>query len=249
MEFKLTKNEKWERKYKYGSEENLLNKVQLEITSACNLKCHNCDRSCGQAPSEEQMDVEDIKSFLLDIDHYEWKWDRIDILGGEPSLHPKLYKIFRLLVAYKIYNPKCKFRYTTNGVGPLAELAEMMVPRWTSVRNSKKDKKKHSFVAYNLAPCDFGYDDPPVCDIPWRCGLALTKNGYYLCGAGAAIDRVFQFGIGIEKLGDVSVQTLAEQSKILCRLCGHAPTPVRKRTDKEEISKTLAKAYENYNRA
>ena len=36
----------------YGSEEHILNKVQLELTTDCNIKCFNCDRSCRQAPSK-----------------------------------------------------------------------------------------------------------------------------------------------------------------------------------------------------
>ena len=38
-----------------------INKVEIEITTACNLYCINCGRACSQAPSNESMSAEQIE--------------------------------------------------------------------------------------------------------------------------------------------------------------------------------------------
>lgn len=53
------------------------------------------------------------------------------------------------------------------------------------------------------------------------CGIGLTRHGYFLDGAGATIARIAGYDIGIMKLKDLTWQAMIEQSKTLCRLCGH----------------------------
>ena len=39
-------------------------RIDIDITWACNLRCDNCNRSCRQAPTDEHMTVGQIQRFL-----------------------------------------------------------------------------------------------------------------------------------------------------------------------------------------
>jgi hypothetical protein len=76
----------------------------------------------------------------------------------------------------------------------------------------------------------------------------MTRYGYYPCGAGAGIDRVFGFDVGVNQLAGLSDERLLEQRKLLCRYCGHYKgmnTEVRRET---EMSNSWVDAYRNYKR-
>jgi len=217
----------------------LTSKVQLEITTDCNLKCHNCDRCCGVAPSREYMGIEHIWKFVEESLRLKKKWTRIDILGGEPTLYPHLAQLWAFLKLYKLKNMDCQVRFSTNGIN------EIDVPDWVKVRNSNKKGRSQNHTAFNSAPIDHG-EEPKRCSVPWRCGMALTKYGYFACGAGASIARVFGLDIGIKYLRDVKPETLLEQTKILCGYCGHSRVESRHNTKEQEISPVWEKALKGY---
>jgi len=235
------------RKHGYGYKQNLLNKVQLELTTDCNMRCKNCDRSCGNARSQEHMSVQQIHQFVDESLSENRKWVRIDLIGGEPTLHPEIDSIFEIIKEYKDVVSECRIRFSTNGVGKLTNEVINRIPKWVKIRNSSKDKKESLvFTSYNKAPCDFGHLITPFCDIPWRCGIGLSRYGYFPCGAGASLARVFGFDIGIKKLNLVDYRSLFEQIKVLCKYCGHSPTDCQERTNEAVISKSWSEAYQRY---
>ena len=59
------------------------------------------------------------------------------------------------------------------------------------------------------------------CSITEGCGIALTRYGYFTCGAGAGVARVFQHDLGIKALSDISECRFRACLEVLCRLCGH----------------------------
>jgi MoaA/NifB/PqqE/SkfB family radical SAM enzyme len=65
-------------------------KVEIEITTSCNLMCKFCDRRCSQAPAAEKMSPEQIRCFVNESIQLKHQWNNISILGGEPALHPNL---------------------------------------------------------------------------------------------------------------------------------------------------------------
>ncbi|MCP3683486.1 MAG: radical SAM protein [bacterium] len=218
----------------------LADKVQLEITTDCNLKCHNCDRCCGVAPSDESMGIEQIWKFVEESLQLKKRWARIDILGGEPTMYPHLDQLWVFLKLYKDKYPSCRIRFSTNGLQPVT------VPKWVDVRNSKKKKRLQAHTAFNSAPIDNGEKETNCCSVPWRCGLSLSKYGYFLCGAGASIARVFGLDIGIKHLRNVRPQGILEQINLLCRLCGHSQVESRHIATEQEISPTWEKAIKGY---
>lgn len=222
--------------------ESLLDHIQLEITTACNLACPNCDRACGVAPSKEHLTVDDVKRFVAESIELKKTWQRIDILGGEPTLHPDLLTIIELV------KPITKrVRLTTNGTSDKVKAVLATVPDWVWIRNSADEKAEPNFTAFNSAPVDAGITEAKSCSVPWRCGIALTPGGYFLCGAGGAVSRVFGLRLGIQELANVSVDSLRQQRAKLCRLCGHSRSTAHQ-TTKQEISPSWEKAIKEYNK-
>jgi len=202
----------------------LVTNIQLEITTACNLACHNCDRGCGMAKSSECISEKQIARFLNESVRAGKKWGRIDIIGGEPTIHKEFITVLHLLYEYKQFSPKTRFRITTNGHGKFVQSQIEKIPDWIQVRNTAKKDNVHDFTAVNMAPIDMGIDpkDIKACSIPWRCGTAFTRYGYFSCGAGAAVARIFKLDIGIKRLEDFTPENLRKQMKMLCRFCGHS---------------------------
>jgi hypothetical protein len=205
-----------------------MSRVEIEISTFCNLSCPNCDRSSAraQAPSTESMSIAQLERFVAESIELDWPWQRIVILGGEPTLHPAFDEVVQVLGGFRRHRPDTVFRMYTNGFGRRVQSRIAGMPEWFEVVNTGKDRDNPPlFSAYNTAPVDSAdcahEDFSKGCLITSSCGLGLTRYGYYPCGAGAAIDRVFGYDIGIKKLADVTPERLVEQLRQLCRLCGH----------------------------
>lgn len=198
------------------------NAVEIELTTSCNLGCYNCDRSTRQARSRENMSVRQVLFFMKESLRLGREWDYISLLGGEPALHPDLVKILGYFRRFG-FNTN-NLQVVTNGCGPKVKAALKRLPSWTLVNNTAKTSPFQKFRLYNLAPADFGVSRALPCSIPRICGHGLTRYGYYPCGAGASIDRVFGLGIGIRRLEDLTPAATGKQLRELCRLCGHSPS-------------------------
>ncbi len=252
-----------------GAKKSLVkNAVEIELTTKCNLGCYNCDRSTSQAPSEESMSLGQILFFMKESLELGRNWEYISLLGGEPTLHPRLSAILKYFSALK-FNIR-NLQVVSNGYGRAVRNVLKSLPNWVLVNNTDKKTRFQKFRLYNLAPADFGIKKASPCHIPQNCGYGLTRYGYYPCGAGASIDRVFGFDIGVKSLKDLTPENTERQLKVLCRYCGHSPsmdTPLgrlnewqRKGVFKETsparaskgslyiapMSRSWLKAYENY---
>ena len=94
--------------------ERMLSRILLEITEFCDLKCLNCNRSCGQAPSTKRMTIEQVKKFVDDSIKLNWDWKRIAIVGGESTTHPNLIEIINEVKRYKDINQEIMSINTIN---------------------------------------------------------------------------------------------------------------------------------------
>jgi hypothetical protein len=224
----------------------LLSHAQLEITTDCQIGCFNCDRNCGIAKSTEYMSVAQVHKFIVESILANKKWARIDIIGGEPTMHADIFIILDEVKIYKDLYPETQVRLSTNGLGPAVIEVLSKIPNWVSVRNSNKTSKVQSFESYNDAPIDHGMNEAPPCSIPWRCGLGLTRYGFFPCGAGASIARVFGLDIGIKSLSDLRPEIIKMQLKELCKYCGHSNTKFKHCTTTPEISKSWKEAILKY---
>lgn len=200
------------------------NFIEIDITYLCNLHCLNCNRSVSQAPEEMHITLEQIQSFVAGSIARQHRWERIRILGGEPTLHPCFHEIIGCLLRYCEWNTNCRIEVVTNGYGEKVQSVLKTLPPQIWIENSRKTGQvQEDFGPFNLAPCD----DPSFsradyrngCAIMEECGMGLTPMGYYPCAIAGGIDRIAGWGIGSGELPakDDDMMQLVERA---CALCG-----------------------------
>jgi len=229
--------------------------MQLELTSFCNLSCPNCERSIGLAPCKEYMSLEQIDKFINESIDLNLKWKALHLIGGEPTLHPQFFNVLDIIKRYKDINPNCFIVVWTNGYGERVNKILSRLPPWIKIENSKKDPKiVPNFMSYNIAPIDLkeykNANFSKGCCVTEICGTSLTRYGYYPCGPGATVDRVFGFDVGIKKISDLKDIELKNQMSLLCRYCGYfkySEDFMKKNlVSEQKTSASWIKAYENY---
>ncbi|GBC59709.1 molybdenum cofactor biosynthesis family protein [Desulfonema ishimotonii] len=221
--------------------------VEMDITWRCNLKCPNCNRSCTQVPSRREMSVGQVASFIRESIAMGAQWERIRVLGGEPTLHRGFFAILELLRHYRAaHNPGLRIVVCTNGHGDRVNRVLDRIPAGIAVKNTFKTAGPRLFRPFNVAPVDthrYRFADySGGCRIISECGIGVTPLGCYPCAIAGGIDRIFGFGLGRKKL-PLPDDEMRDHLKIFCRLCGHFgfAWPTRK----PEISKTWENAYRN----
>ncbi len=199
--------------------------VEIDMTYRCNIRCHNCNRSCTQAPSTTDISFDRITAFLEQSIYSGIRWKRIRLLGGEPTLHPKITMITDKLMAYKVdHSPKMRIVLCTNGAGQRVGEVLSRLPGDIVIKSTAKGKRQRLFRPFNSAPIDSVFyrfaDFAAGCRILKDCGIGLTPSGYYACAIAGGIDRVFGFQIARQQLPSPS-DDMRDQLVIACRYCGH----------------------------
>jgi hypothetical protein len=224
--------------------------IIIDITYACNLHCHNCNRSCTQAPTQEQMTVAQIRRFLDMSIASNVRWECIRILGGEPTLHPDLLEIIDMLRSWRLhYAPEAEIGFDTNGYGRKVRKVLRLIPDDVKIKNSGKKDPEPLFKTFNIAPADLiAYrfaDFRNGCNALKKCGMGLTPYGFYPCSIAGGIDRVFGFGAGRDKLPteDDDMYDLLEK---FCHLCGHFERRYRSRVHRPVMSAIWKASYQRY---
>lgn len=222
--------------------------VEIDITYKCNLKCDNCNRSCSQAPETIEMPVSMIKTFLWESVEKNLQWKRIRILGGEPTLHSRIFDVIDILRDYRsMYNPSVKLVLGTNYFGKTVLNVLEKIPNDINLQSTLKTSSENLFRPFNVAPVDTWFnrfsDYSTGCRIISDCGLGLTPSGYYMCAVAGGIDRIFQYNLGRKNLPDFS-DTMTDQMSAFCRLCGHFgfQWPVKR----QKTSRSWEEAYASF---
>jgi hypothetical protein len=198
------------------------------------------------------MTVEQIQKFIKESIDRNVQWKRIRVLGGEPTCHSRLLEILDLLLDYRRnYSADTQIQVVTNGSGEEARSVISRIPVEIEIENSSRVNKIKPFFPFNIAPVDVdkfkNADFSNGCWITSGPGIGLTPYGYYCCAVAGGIDRIFAFDIGRKELPS-SDDTLINQLRVFCKLCGHFITITDKVTI-EAVSPTWQKAYEEYKRA
>ncbi|MGZ4846373.1 MAG: radical SAM protein [Halobacteriota archaeon] len=225
-------------------------KIEIDVTYRCNLRCANCNRSCTQAPTAEQMTVEQVQQFIKESINRDVNWEKIRILGGEPTLHPELPEILSLLIEYKNYvDSDTRIVLVTNGYGSKVARTLSTVPPDVEIENSMKTSGKNRFISFNKAPRDSIFfkhaDFSNGCWVVSECGIGLTPYGYYCCAVAGGIDRIFGFDLGRKELPPTE-DAMTDHLRVFCELCGHFGRRRALLITSEGMSPTWKEAYLKY---
>lgn len=222
--------------------------VEIDITYKCNLKCINCNRSCTQSPSAAEMPVSMIEDFLCQSIEQQVLWKRIRILGGEPTLHSRIFDIIDLLVHYQsMHNPGVRLVLGTNYYGKNVHRILKQMPESIIIKSTLKTSRVNLFKPFNVAPVDTRFhmfsDYSCGCRIISDCGLGLTPSGYYMCAVAGGIDRIVGYHLGRDHIPEAT-DAMTDQMSAFCRLCGHFgfQWPVKQ----EKVSPAWQAAYEKH---
>jgi hypothetical protein len=224
--------------------------IQLDLTFDCNLKCFNCERCCGLAPSKDCLSLEQIRQFLWESTEMDVRWKTIRVLGGEPTLHPEFLSIIEeLLIFKKSQCPEVTIEVYSNGFGKKVNDVLARVSGGVVVYNSAKKSREQKHQPFTLAPKDsicYRYADFSCgCWLISYCGMGLSPYGYYPCGPAASIDRVFGFNIGKKSLPGLA-DPMRDQMVALCRYCGYFRFYWPIWLDRDLISQSWRRALKNY---
>ena len=222
--------------------------IEIDITYSCNLSCESCNRSCSQARSKEHLDIDQIEKFIQASVDQRIKWQRIRLLGGEPSLHPNFFEILDLLKNYRASHSKDTIlTITTNGFGKrVNSVLDRIQDDILIVNTCKISFDPATFYSFNLAPLDLpeysNCDYSNGCDVIRDCGIGLTPFGYYPCGVSGSIDRVFGFNLGRKELPEKDDDML-DMLRVFCRYCGRFKY---NRSSDTFVSESWEEAYRKY---
>ena len=244
-----------------------INKVEIDITYECNLKCLGCNRSCTQAPTSESVKFSDIKRFVKESVINNKKWELINILGGEPTLHPEFKKIIEYIHNEYIlkYSSKTILQVVSNGYDEKSRnLCEDIRVKYKNVRidygSYKTERVVEYFSPFNDAPIDDDKfkeaDFKKGCWVTSYCGIGLNKNGYYACAVIGGIDRILNKNAAIPKLTEITNDKLVQQLDEFCRYCGNFKAyadnfgdfipRVEKEPFRNKVSESWEKIYQEY---
>ena len=231
-------------------------RIEIDLTYACNLRCLNCNRSVSQAPEKLYMSRERIKQFIAESIARQKHWKNIRLLGGEPTLHPEFLGILDDLLQYRKSVPHCVIEVVTNGNGKAVKAMLKKIPAGIVIENSAKSGNlQPTFGPFNLAPVDtpaYRFADyRNGCAVMEECGMALTPLGYYPCAVAGGIDRIEGNQLGHDSIPADDDDMLAAAEK-LCRLCGHfreghfIPNHLRPLTMEQKTSPTWVRLYDKW---
>lgn len=209
-----------------------MTKIELDITYECNLNCVSCNRSCPQAPSmTSDMTLDQIQHFIDESIEKGRKWELINILGGEPTLHPDFLEIINTILRNYIekFSPDTILQVTSNGYSERTRALLQQLPDSDNVVIDEYSYKDSPIVPYftpfNMAPIDTdefqNLDFRRGCWVTSYCGIGLNVYGYYPCAVAGAMDRVRGDDVGIKSLSEVTPERMKDLLDRFCRYCGN----------------------------
>jgi hypothetical protein len=193
------------------------------------MYCQQCNRVCGVCPSHDIMTVEQVQRIFDESLSLAAPYQRIWLIGGEPTLYPKLSQLMQVVSRYRNEVQGCSIRFWTHGWGKHVARVLDALPPWVQITVSAKEpgKAPPHFNPFLLAPLDY----PGVCPdsyengcswiAPDRSGIGITRHGIYVCAVAGAIDRVVGRDLGLMSLHDVSEAHFRHQCRVFCGYCGH----------------------------
>jgi hypothetical protein len=227
----------------------LMNHIEIELTSVCDMKCKFCDRFM-QYSHDKNMTIYQISEFIRESLEMNYPWDRIHVLGGEPTLHPDFLEIMDLLINYRNKTGLKILRVITNNHGKIEKYRDYLLDNNVDIYSDYKTENIPYYFS-NTLRCQLDNNDGlhPPCGIfgVKGCGVGFTRYGYFLCGAGASIARLCGYDIGFKSLKEVTYNNLYKQADYVCNKCGHTVDYFVRAYEDEKIGPFWEKQLQIYN--
>lgn len=227
--------------------------AEWNITYRCDLSCTSCCRFCYLPPTTDDMTIEDGQQFIDEANALNWK-PEIWIIGGEPTLHPKMLEFVELASTFGTRVRLMSNQYRPEAKRLVAE-ADKIIKCSRPLCAKVNGSVDHFRRDYCIAPRDFGVTMRPPCHIhpAFRngCGISVDHEGYCICSNGGAIDGIHELGLRTKRLADLfDPDIAAKQTEVLCgQYCGCEwkppldPTPVLRECHCVPASPTWQKAF------
>lgn len=180
--------------------------IHIEITNACNLECANCTRHIGHHRRPFMMDLETAEKAILSlVTPFTAEWQDfpegfpgyIGIMGGEPTAHPQLADICKLMQKYV---PREKRQFWTDGFR-LEERKQAIADTFDEGNvhiNRHEDKEVGWHQPLLVAAEEVLSEDREYmwrlihnCWVQWRWAASITPSGGFFCEVAASLNRLF----------------------------------------------------------
>lgn len=216
--------------------------LDLNITTVCNYRCASCSHASPfsepywMEPAVAWADLNSLRHFV--------NFDMICLVGGEPTLHPRLLEFLDLAREVEIAKKVC---VVTNG-SRLAEMrpefwkkidvlrvsvygrADAMMPKWAEERCEEHDIEFHAwsypeFFKQLKATPDDGVESFRTCE--WKSDCYTVHEGrFYLCPQSAFFPKRFMgkpstAGLPLGELTEERLQMFLDRSEPFeaCKIC------------------------------
>jgi len=166
---------------------------ELEQTLRCTQSCPECNRFCHldwYDQSDSDMTMEQVERFVTQVETSGRRIGQVTLIGGEPMLHPQLAEIIDMLQR-RLVDPRLAKRVKLATNGDLLHKLPVHVCHGLHIKVDAATRKGHRCLM--AAPKDTGQETMALgtCHTPLHCGLAINCYGYWPCGAGGSIARLF----------------------------------------------------------
>lgn len=201
-------------------------RLEIDITAVCGYGCPNCDRLTSLLPvdaqsilSPAQLERDVVNPTVANNQH----WELLNILGGEPTTHPEIETIVRMLMQlFPHYTNEVRLSShgaTTHAMNTLHRLKQAFPD--LQINNTNKQTPLQIFDVITRAPIDRNSDADfsSGCWVTSTCGIAYSWKGFYTCATGLALARVFP-DITPAKTVDELRTRWKDALRDSCRYCG-----------------------------
>jgi hypothetical protein len=215
--------------------------IQIELTSACVLKCSNCTRFCGTHKVPFFLDEQEFKSAIDSLVGFaKGTTGIVGFMGGEPLMHPKFAEFCEYALS-KI--PREKLGLWTTFPPAYKRYREVIAKTFANIllNDHSRDDILHAPVL--VAAEDVFDNDNDIFVATERCWVqeswsaSINPKGAWFCEVAAALSDLFDGPQGWKVEPDWWKRTtkdFTEQRDWACRKCGAALPLARIRNSQDE---------------
>lgn len=205
--------------------------IQIELTSACVLRCSNCTRFCGTHKVPFFLDESEFRTAIDSLVGFAQNTRGIvGFMGGEPLLHPQFAE-FCEYASSRIPREKLGLWSTFPAGGKYPQYREIICKTFGNIllNDHSRDDIKHAPVL--MAAEDYFKNDADLflatehCWIQESWSAAINPKGAWFCEVAAALSDLFDGPQGWDVKPDwwkATPKDFTAQREWACRKCGAA---------------------------